>query len=68
MTFEREYGIVAHHPAAIVDDADQLTTATFDFKTYACGARVERIFKKLFDDGRRPLHHFAGGDLVGDLI
>ncbi len=32
----------------------------------ACG--VERIFHQLLHDARRPLNHFAGGDLIGDLL
>ena len=32
------------------------------------GAGVERVLEQFFDDGGGALDHFAGGDLVGDLI
>ena len=28
---------------------------------------LDRVFDQLLDDGRRPLHHLAGGDLVRKL-
>ena len=63
-----QQGVVAVHAVAVVGDADQLAAAGFDFDANAHGAGVEGVLKQLFDHGRGPIDHFAGGDLVGDLI
>ncbi len=55
-------------PQPLSDDADELAAAAFDFDADAGGAGVERVFEQLLDHGRRTVHHFAGGDLVGDLV
>jgi hypothetical protein len=34
----------------------------------AARVSVEGILDEFLDDGRRPLNHFAGGDLVGDML
>ena len=68
MALEGQQGIVAQHAAAVVDDADQAPAAGFHFDAHVGGAGVERIFQQFLDDGGGPLHHFAGRDLVGDLV
>ncbi len=68
VALEGQQGVVAQHAAAIVDDADQAPAAGFDFDAEIGGAGVERVFEQFLDDRSGPLHHFAGGDLVGDLV
>src|SRR5580693_7780941 len=68
MAFEGEHGIVAHHAAAVVGDLDQLFATSFDVDLDASRACVERVLEQLFYHRGRALHHFAGGDLVGDVL
>ena len=68
MALKGEQRVVAHHAAAVVCDADELAAAAFDLDANAGGAGIERVFEQLLDYGRRAVHHFAGGDLVGDLV
>ncbi len=68
MAFEGQHGVVAQHAAAIVDDADETAPGVFDLDADAGSARVDRVFEQFLDDGRGPLHHFAGCDLIGDVI
>src|SRR5215470_9361507 len=66
MALEGEESVVTNHAAAIVRNLDELFAAGFDLDANACGASIERVLEKFFDDGGRSLHHFAGGDLVGN--
>jgi hypothetical protein len=68
VTLEGEQRVIAHHAAAVVHDADELAAAAFDLDADTGGAGIERVFEQLLDHGRRTVHHFAGGDLVGDLV
>ena len=68
MAFKGEQGVVAAHAVAVIDDADELAAAGFDFDADAGGAGVEGVFEQLLNDGCGALDHFAGGDLVGDLV
>src|SRR5262249_30754488 len=68
VAFEGEHGVVAHHAAAIVGEVDELAAAAFHLHAHAMRAGVERVLEQLLDDAGRPLHHFARGDLVGDVL
>src|ERR1700741_4401702 len=68
MSLEGKQGVVAHHAVAVVRDADELAAAAFDLDADAGGAGVKRVFEQLLDHGRGAVHHFAGCDLVGDLV
>ena len=68
VALEGEQGIVAHHAAAVVGDLDQLLAASLNLNADAGGAGVERIFQQLLGHRSRTLHHFAGGDLVGNVF
>ena len=68
MAFEREQRVVAAHAPAVVGHADQAASARADFHDDFLRLGVERIFDEFLDDAGRPFHHFAGGDLVGDLF
>ena len=66
MPFKRQHGVVAHHAAAVVGNLDQLLSAGLDADLDSRRARVQRVLQHLLHHGRRPLHHLACGDLVGD--
>ena len=68
MALEGQQRIVAIHAVAVVGDANQLASARFNFDADAIGAGVERVLQQLFDDGGGPIHHLAGGNLIGDLV
>ena len=55
-------------PQPSSDDADQPPPAGFHFDAQVRRAGVERVLQQLLDHRSRPLHHFAGGDLIGDLV
>ena len=66
--FKGQHGIVAQHATAVIVDADQPAAAAFHFHPDAGGPGIQRVFQQLFDYRRGTLHHFAGGDLVGNVI
>ena len=53
--------------AAVVLDADQPPAALAHLHADVGRARVQAVLDQLFDRGRGPLDHLAGGDLVGDF-
>src|SRR5580704_17065915 len=68
MALESQQSIIAHHAAAVVSDLDELLAAGFNLNPDAGCARIERIFDQLLGHRSRTLHHFAGGDLVGNVF
>src|SRR6185312_2569795 len=68
MTLEREQRVVAAHAVAVIDDADELPAAGFNFHANACGAGVESVFQQLLHHRCGALDYFAGGDLVRYLV
>ena len=68
MALEGQQRVVAQHAAAVVQHADEPPAARFDFHPQVRRAGVEGVFEKFLDHRRRPLDHFSGGDLVGDLV
>ena len=68
MPLERQHGIIAHHAASIICDLDQLFSARLHADLDPRRARIQSVLEQLLHHGRRPLHHFAGGDLVGNLL
>src|SRR2546427_275595 len=67
MARQRELGVLAAHPLAVVAHPDQRLAAVLDGDAYGPRARVGRVLDELLHHGRRALHHLAGGDLVGHL-
>ena len=55
-------------PLAVVGDADQPAPAGLDLDADAGGSGVQGVLQKFFHDRGRPVHHLAGGDLVGNLV
>jgi hypothetical protein len=68
MAFEREQRVVAAHARAVVGHADEAASARADFHGDFLRPGVQGIFHQLLHDAGGPLHHFAGGDLVGNLF
>jgi len=68
VALEGQQSVVAAHAASVVAHADELAPARLDLDADAGGPGVERVLQQLLDHRGRTLHHFAGGDLVGDLV
>jgi hypothetical protein len=68
VAFKGKEGVIAQHAAAIIRDANEASAGIFHVNTNLSGTRVEGILEKLFDDGGGPLHHFAGSDLIGNVV
>src|ERR1051325_3379150 len=63
-----QHRVVTYHPASVVTDLDEFLSARFDADLDPGSARVEGILKHFLHHRRRPLHHLAGGDLVGNSV
>ena len=68
MALKRQQSVIAQHSAAVIGDPDQPPSAGLNLHAHVGGAGIQRILQQLLYDGRRALHHFTGGDLVGNLI
>ena len=68
MALEGQQRVVAVHALAVVGDADEPPPARLDFDADAGGAGVEGVLQQLLDHRGGPVHHLAGGDLVGNLV
>lgn len=68
MPLKGQQSIVAVHPVPIVRDADELAAARLYFHADTRCPRIQRIFEQFLHHRRRPVHHLARGDLVGDLV
>ena len=58
--------LLGPNPAPVIRHPDQLAAAVLDPHLDPACAGVHRVFQQLLDNARRPLDHFAGGDLVHD--
>ena len=68
VALEGQQGVVAVHALAVVGDADELAPARLDLDADAVGAGVQSVLQQLLHHRGRPVHHLAGGDLVGNLV
>ena len=68
MAFETKQRVVAAHAEAVVGHANKAASARANFDGDFLHIGIEGIFNQLLDDARRTFNHFAGGDLIGDLI
>ena len=59
--------LVFFDAAAVIANANELRAAAFDININSRGARIKAVFNQLFHHRRGPFHHFAGGNLVGEL-
>ncbi len=66
--FEGHACVGLAHALAVIDDLYQ-GFAAFGYKElYFGGPCVDCIFQQFLHRAGRPLDHFSGGDLVGDII
>ena len=68
MPLEGQQSIVAQHATTVVGDLDKLFTAGFDLDSDARRTRIQRVLQQFLYYRRRTFNHFAGGDLVGNLL
>src|SRR5690606_27608131 len=64
---QRERQLVRLDARAVVAHADQPGAAVLDLDVDTPCAGVERVLDELLHDGRGPLDHLAGGDLIDEL-
>ena len=67
MTSQGQRQLVFFDAAAVIADANELRAAAFDINVNPRGARIKTVLNQLFHHRRGPLHHLAGGNLVGEL-
>jgi hypothetical protein len=68
VALKRQHGIVAQHAAAIVGHSNKTAATLFGSEANIHRTRVQRVFKKLLDNGSWAFHYFAGRNLVGDGV
>src|SRR5438128_10530805 len=68
MTLEREECVIAIHPAAVVDYADERNSPASDQDLDLARTGVDAVFDEFFHHGSRTLHHLAGRNLAGDDV
>ena len=68
VTFEAEQGVIAAHAEAVIGHAHEAPAAGLHFDGEAARAGVEGVLNEFLDHAGRALDHFAGGDLVGDVL
>jgi hypothetical protein len=68
MTLEGEERVIAIHPAAVVDYADERNSPASDQDLDLARTGVDAVFDEFFHHGSRTLHHFAGRNLAGDDV
>ncbi len=64
----RQFCFLAAHPRSIIGYADPGPTAVLGSNLDTARTRIERILQQLLHHRRRPLDHFAGGDLIDDGV
>ena len=68
MALEGQQRVVAVHAVAVVGEPDELASARLHLDADAGCARVQSILQKFFHHRGGPVHHLAGGDLIGNLV
>jgi hypothetical protein len=68
VALEGKKSVVFDHAVSVVDDANELATASFDLDADAGGVGIEGVFEELFDDGCRTLDDFTSSDLVRHYV
>ena len=67
MARQRERELVSIYASAVITDTYQLLPTRDDIDLNRTGPGIEAVLDELFDDGRGPLDHFAGGNLVDQV-
>ena len=60
--------VVNGDAVAVVGAADQAHAALLQLHVYFCGAGIEAVLDQFLQHRRRPLDHFAGGDLADQQV
>ena len=68
MPLERQQRIVPHHPAPVIRNPDQLSSARLHLDPDPRRPRIQRVLQQLLHHRRRPFHHLPGSYLVRDLV
>ena len=68
MTFERQQRVIPAHAEAVIRHDNRRPSPTLDRDCDAMRVSIERVLDKFLHDRSRPLHHFAGRDLVGNMF
>ena len=68
VAFEAEQRVIAAHAQTVIRHANQAASAGQHIHRDVGGLRVEGVLHQLLHDAGWPLHHLAGGDLIGDLL
>ena len=68
MAVEREFDVVGVDAAAVVADADEADAAARQLDFNRRRACVYAVFDDFFEGVGRAFDHFAGGDLVDEVV
>ena len=68
MPREAQPRVLAAHAGAVVPHAHQAAAPLPQVDLDAPGAGIQRVLDQLLDRCGGPLHHLAGGDLVGERL
>ena len=68
MAVERKLDVVRMDTAAIVANADQADAASCQLDINRCRACIDTVFNDFFQGVGRAFDHFAGGDLVDEMV
>ena len=68
MSFKTEQRVIFAHAESVVGHTNQTASARLDFHGDARRLGIERVFHELLHDTGGALHHFAGGNLVGNVF
>ncbi len=58
-------GILRAHPAAVVDHLNEFAAGALEHDRNLVSPGIDGVFDQLFRRRSRTLHHFPGGNLVG---
>ncbi|EEG24102.1 hypothetical protein EIKCOROL_01183 [Eikenella corrodens ATCC 23834] len=65
---EGEREVVGVDAAAVIGHADEADAAAGQLNLDAGGAGINTVFDDFFERGSGAFHHFAGGDLVHEVV
>ena len=68
VSLQAEQRVIPAHAKPIVRHADQTPAPRLNLHGDACGLGIQGILDQLLDHAGRTLHHFAGGNLVGNQL
>src|SRR5581483_5535710 len=66
MALEGEQSVVPDHPAAVINDLNELLASSLNLNLDSRGTRIQRVLQQLLDHGGGTLDNLPGGNLVGN--